>query len=228
MGTGFQNPIRTGTTAVLNGLVIPGIPELTVMANAQALLKGVSPPSTNQIETAQASITEAYNKTQSLLGHSDRISGVNLSGDNTIAAIARTMQTAKTVNGENTCSTVLKAFGAIQKAAEMVTDVVTTINAIKSFLEDIPGAIDSIPGICAAYATKIGIQVANDVAALVQAQVDNLHHAVAQNIASLFSDPCIGQIMGTVLTADMHSEVSKAVTAAKNDSIKAISGSLHV
>jgi DNA-binding FrmR family transcriptional regulator len=207
---GFQNPVSTGVSSRLADLTanIPSLSQLTDMANSQAILHSTTPPTTLQLETALNSINTAVANTNNLLGHTDRVAGVNLSGNGTLATIAKTMQSAKSINGETSCSTVLSAFGSIQKAAELVTDTINSINLIESFLLDIKGAILDIPNQLEAYSNKIVQQIASDVAALAQAQLDVLQSAVASSLVSLFQDECISQVLAGVMTQPLKNEVT--------------------
>lgn len=212
---GFVNPITTGTQAVLSSFTLPTLSSLTAMANAQALANGTIAPNSTQLTSALSSMTNAYNSTQDLLGHTDKLSGVNLSGNGSLATIAKTMQSARNLNGDLSCATVLGAFGAIQNAAELISSTIQTIKDMKAFLEDIVNEISNLPGKLEAYINKVAQQIASDVAVLVQAQLDVLQNVLAQGMASLSLDPCTSQILSAVMTQPMKNEVDKVTDAIK-------------
>lgn len=223
-GVGFNNPLSSRVNSALNSVAIPSLVDLTAMANAQAILQSVPAPTQNQLELAHNSVVAAINKTNDLLGHTDKLSGVNLSGSGTLATIAKTMQSARNISGESSCSTVLGAFGSLQNAANLISDSVTTIDSIKSFLEDIPNQIAAIPAIAEAYANRITQQIASDVGVLAQAQIEVIEHAVAQNLVSLFQDECASQVLAAVMTQDMKTEVTKVVTDIKSKKLISLTG----
>jgi len=220
----FVNPLSAQVNTALSSVTIPSLASLTTLANAQALAQGSIVPTELQLQTAYNSITNATNKVNDLLGHTDRLSGVNLSGNGTLATIAKTMQSAKGINGETSCSTALAAFGAITKAAELISSTVDTMNQIDSFLKDIPHQITIIVAQTEAFANKVVNQIANDVGALAQAQVDIIEHAVAQSMVSLFQDECAAQVLAAVMSQPMKNEVNSVVDKIKAKKLISISG----
>ena len=223
-GNAFINPLSSQINAQLNSVPIPTLLDLTTAANAQAAAQGSLVPTELQLQTAHNSMVNAVNKTQDLLGHTDKLSGVNLSGTGSLATIAKTMQAAKGINGESSCSTALSAFGAITKGAELVADTVTTLGQIKSFLDDIPHQIDIIVAQTEAFSNRIVNQIASDVGALVQAQIDVVEHAVAQNMVSLFQDECASQVLAAVMAQPMRNEVNSVVDKIKEQKLIKLGG----
>ena len=220
----FINPLSSQVNAALSLVSIPSLVDLTTLANAQSAAQGSLVPTELQLQTAHNSIVNATNKVNDLLGHTDKLSGVNLSGNGTLATIAKTMQSAKGINGETSCSTALAAFGAITKSAELITSTVDTINQIKDFLEDIPHQVEIVTAQTEAFANKVVKQIADDEGALAQAQVDIIEHAVAQSMVSLFQDECASQVLAAVMTAPMHQEVTSVVDKIKAKKLISISG----
>lgn len=224
---GFQNPIRNGVMDSMATFKTYTVDELTALANAQHLVNPSVPfPTGGQIETLAQSIIGIENSIKSLLDHSDRISGVNLAGNGTIATIARTMNAAKNINGEKSCSTVLAAFGAIQNAADLVTSTVDTITAVKKIIDDIPGQIATMPSVLANYATTITSQIAADVGVLAQAKLNVIEHAISNSLVELLQDECASQILSAVMTNDLKNEVNTVISKTKADADSAIYGLL--
>lgn len=219
---GFVNPLGPTISSALNSITVPSVADLTTLANAQALAQSVTAPTSGAITAAQTAMVNSYNKMQDLLNHTNKISGVDLSGTGTLATIAKTMQSAKSINGETSCSTVLQAFGSIQNAASLISDTVTAVENIEAFLLDIPNQINAIPGLLGNYVTKVTDQILSDVESLVQAQIAVKQNAIAASLTSLFNDPCTSQILSAVMTQPLKDEVSKfssAIADAKSISI---------
>lgn len=221
---GFVNPISSKVQVTLDQLTIPTLQQFKDSAAIQYAAASLPVAPALNLEAAYSKITDSYNQINELLGHSDRLSGVNLSGNGTLATIAKTMTYAKSVNGENSCASVLAAFGTIMKANELVSDTLNTIFAIKSLIDDIPRQIDAIPGQLQAYAEKISSQIIDDGAALAAGQITLLQNSVAQNLVSLFQDECAAQILSSVMGQEMKNEVEKVSNSAKSAAANAIFG----
>jgi hypothetical protein len=219
-GAAFNNPLSKIDTSKLT---LPSFSELKTEAKKQAALYGLDTPSDDKIIAAQESVTKAYNSTMEMIGHGDRISGVNIHGDSNLITIAKTMQSAKDINGELACDTVMSAFGSIAKAAEMINEVTELGNNIKSFLENIPAQIDALPAAAAALAVKVSDQVLDDVNTFAQAKITVTQFAIAANLPNLFGDPCLGAIMGAVASDNLKREVNKNIEETK----KKVSSSIY-
>lgn len=220
---GFVNPIGSKVQSTIDSISIPTLEDFTTIANAQyaALVPPQSPVPEN-IASAHQAVSNAYSKMGDLIGHSDRLSGVDLMGSGSLATIAKTMNAAKSINGESSCSTVLGAFGAIQNAAELATDTLNTAMSIKNLLLDIPGQITSIPGQLETYANKIANQIISDVTHLAQAQIAVAQNAVAQGITSLFDNECTSQILSSVMAQPLKNEVEKLSAELKSKKLISI------
>ena len=220
----FVNPLSSQVNAALSSVTIPSLVDLTTLANAQALAQGSIVPTELQLQTVYNSMINATNKVNDLLGHTDKLSGVNLSGNGTLATIAKTMQSAKGINGETSCSTALAAFGAITKASELISSTVDTMTGIQDFLDDIPHQIEIVIAQTEAFANKVVNQIAADVGALAQAHVAIVEHAVAQSMVSLFQDECASQVLAAVMSQPMKNEVTSVVDKIKSKKLISISG----
>lgn len=211
---GFQNPISNAVQSRLNAIHIPSVTEMTGLATAQSAISGVPVPSAGIIEAAQTSAINAVNSINNLLGHTNKLSGVDLTGNGTLATIAKTANAARSINGDKSCSTVLQAFGALHKATEYINDTLATINMIESLLLDIPRQAALIPTLVAGYIAKVADQIVADTQALAQAQLDVVQQSLAQHITSMLDDECLGSIASAVMTQPMRNEVDKVRQAA--------------
>lgn len=219
---GFVNPIRSSVDSAIGSISIPTVDELRTLAQAQVDAHGGSLPNDTQLQTAHDSIVSAMNKTQDLLGHTDRISGVNLTGNGTLGTIAKTMGSARNINGDLSCSTVLSAFGSIIKSSEVIGNVVTMTNNVKEFLSDIPNQINLIPTILTDYVDAVGAQIESDIGVLAQAKMDIIQHSLANNLVELFQDECASQILSAVMTQSLKNEVSTVVDMVKSKKISSL------
>lgn len=222
--SGFTNPIAAGISSALGGFSVPTLPDLTAIVNAQATAQSVATPAAYKIEAAQAAMASVYNSIQSLLGHTDRISGVNLSGNGTLATIAKTMESARSINGDKSCSTVLAAFGAITNAASMIQETLTALAFVQNFMNNTIAYIDAIPATAAQLANVVQNQIASDVAALAQAQLDVIQQSVATTLTDLIQDECAGAIVGAVMTQPLRNAVETAKQKIIQNRITAIKG----
>jgi hypothetical protein len=224
---GFTNPIGSKVQSSLNSISIPTLDEFKAKAQEQydlnvVLNPNLVMPNEATLEQAHNKVANAYNKIGDLIGHTDKISGVSMTGDGTLATIAKTMNAAKSINGESSCSTVLGAFGAITKAAELVTDTINTVENIKTLLEDIPAQINAIPGKVETYANKVAQQIVSDVEHLAQAQIAVTQHAVASSLVSLFENECSAQILSAVMSQPLKNEVTRVSNELKNKKLISI------
>jgi hypothetical protein len=144
-----------------------------------------------------------------------------LSGDSTLATIAKTMGSARKANGELSCSSVIAAFGSLAKVAELVQASATAIEDAKALLADTVNNINSVPGKLQQFASVVANQIAADQAAFAQAKIDLVQQAVAASIVELVDDECFGSILGNVMNQKMTEEVNKVKTAARAAANKA-------
>ena len=208
---GLYNPIRSAVTDKLGSFSIPSVSELQTLATGQSLITGLPVPPAPQITAAQETIVNGYNKISEFLGHTDRLSGVDLNGNTTLATIAKTVGAARNVNGELSCNSVLAAFGALNKAAEFIKKIEDYIKMVEDFKQNVAGKIvETVVGV-AAIATALAAQVANDVAAYAAAQVRLAEEFVANSIASLVQDECMSAILTGVMTQQMKNVVNTQI-----------------
>jgi hypothetical protein len=208
---GLYNPIRSAVTNKLGSFSIPSVSELQTLATAQNLITGLPVPPAPDITAAQTAIVSAYNKISELLGHTDRLSGVNLTGNTTLATIAKTMGSARNANGDLSCDSVLGAFGALTKINEFTNKINEYIQKVEEFKQNVAGKITETVVIATALVASITEQIANDVGAYAAAQLRLAEEFVANSITSLVQDECMGAILTNVMTQEMKNVVNTQI-----------------
>lgn len=208
---GLYNPIRSAVTGTFGSFQIPSVSELQVLATGQSLITGLPVPPAPQIVAAQESLVTAYNKVNEFLGHTDRISGVDLTGNTTLATIAKTVGAARNVNGELSCSSVLAAFGALTKADEYIQKINEFIQKVEEFKANVAGRIVETVLTAVGLVAVLVEQIANDVGAFAAAQLRLAEEFVANSIASLVEDECMSAILTNVMTQEMKNVVNKQI-----------------
>jgi hypothetical protein len=220
---GFRNPMAANLNVALASFTPPSLAEFTAMAQAQAIATGATMPDSGQLQAAINSINSASNSVQNLLGHTNKLTGVDMSSD-VMTIVAKTMNAAKTATGEKSCATVLSAFGALQNMAGIVTDTVNAIHTMEVLMADIPRQIAAIPAQIEAYANKLEQQVITDVAALAQARIVVAQNAIAAHLVTLVDDECVGAIFAGLMTEPLKLEVKKVTDVIKAKKLISISG----
>lgn len=218
---GLQNPIREAVNAKVSGLVIPSVLELTGMSEAQSLISGVPNPSVPEVQAMHASMIAALGSINSLLGHTNGLSGVDLGANGTLMTIAKTAVAARRINGESSCSNVLQSFGSLHKAGELITDTLNIIENITQSLLDIPRRAVAIVNDVSNYVTKITNQISSDVAALATAQADVVQSALSRHLVEMFEDECLGGIAKGIMRETLAYQVELARDAAREQYKKA-------
>jgi hypothetical protein len=208
---GLYNPIRSAVTGAFGSFSIPSVSELQVLATGQSLITGLPVPPAPEIVAAQEALVNSYNKINELLGHTDRLSGVDLAGNTTLATIAKTVGAARNVNGELSCNSVLAAFGALSKAGEFIKKIEEFIQKVEEFKANVAGRIIETVLTAVALASQITEQIANDIGAFAAAQLRLAEEFVANSIASLVEDECMSAILTNVMTQEMKNVVNKQI-----------------
>jgi hypothetical protein len=210
-GSGFTNPISNAISTTVGAFNIPSVSELQAAATAQSLVTGLPVPPAGEIVAAQAAIVNTVNSINSLIGHSDRISGVDLTGNGTLATIAKTMGAARKSNGEKSCATVLGAFGTIAKAQQYIDEVQGVLETINQFKNNVAANIAGMTAAAGVFVTKVAEQILSDTAALANAQLQLAEAAVASSVSSLVQDECMAAIMSSVMSQGLKNEVNKVI-----------------
>lgn len=208
---GFVNPISSQMNKALFSLTPKSLDDFTALAQSQADLSGLTMPDSGQLQSAVNSINTAFKATQGMLAHSNKLSGVDMSSD-VFHVVARTVNAAKTVTGEKSCDSVLAAFGALQNAANILTDTISTIKQLESFLLNIPNSVNQIPKILESYANRLVAQVIADGEVLIQARLLLMQKAMAESLVSLIGDECLGAVLAGIMTEPLKAEVQSAAT----------------
>ncbi len=205
---GLQNPIAKEIQSQFSTTSILSSAEMIVLATAQSASSGIPKPPDGTIVAAQASFVSTYNTIADMIGHTDRISGVNLTGNGTLATIAKTMGAARSINGENTCDKVLGAFGSLHKQAEVINDIKSALNQYQEYIANIPAKIGVVSAVVA-IKDKLVAQIASDVATLAEAQQDIVEHSIASALTSLVEDECLSTVMKSVMKQSMLNAVEE-------------------
>lgn len=223
-GGGLKNPL-SGITTQLNRFPIPTLGELTSLASIQAAAQGIAAPSSALLQSAHSQLNGFVSSANQLLDHSNKLSGVDLTGNQHLGAIASVMTANRVSDGTSICDGVLAAFGAIMKAAEFLKGITDSINSLIAFIEDIPNKINQMIDQLTSMVNKIMTQIQNDLNALANAMVALAQKAIANVIGSLLDDPCFGQVIGAVAGVEMQGELNKVkgqINAKKNAAMSGV------
>lgn len=212
-GAGFTNPIANAVSTTIGAFNIPSVSELQAAATAQSLVNGLPIPPAGQIVAAQAAIVDTVNSINALIGHSNRVSGVDLTGNSTLATIAKTMGAARKANGEQSCSTVLGAFGTIAKAQHYIDEIHAVLEEINTFKNNISSGIAGMTAKAGAFVVQVANQILSDTNSLVNAQLQLAEAAIASSVSSLVKDECMAAIMSSVMSQGLKNEVNKVIEA---------------
>lgn len=215
-GGSISNPLGPALNSLLSTIQIPNQAALTALASAQASALGVPAVSDTQIGQAVAAINSVIAQSSALLGHTNQLSGVDLSSNNTLSTIARTMQLSKTINGQSDCSGMLGAFGAITNAALFVAAAFAMVATIANFIKNIPANINAMLNQASIYAQNIINQLVADAEALAAAAIAVGTQALAQSLAHLFNDPCMGGVIASIAGQGLLDELGKFKSVVDN------------
>jgi hypothetical protein len=208
---GFMNPMSSHLNSALTKIKPPSLAELTTMANEQYTLAGLGVPDSGQIQSAVNSMNKAFDATQNMLGHTNKLSGVDLSSD-VMSVVAKTMNSAKSITGEKSCSTVLAAFGSLQNIANNIQETIAAVEEVEAFIKDIPNQIAALPAKLENYANNVTQQIVADVGVLAEARLVLLQNSISQSLVSLVDDECLSAVMGGIMSQPLKDEVSKVTS----------------
>ena len=220
-GGGLSNPLGPALSSLLSTVQIPNQAALTALAAAQASALGVPAVSDTQIGQAVAAINGVLAQSSNLLGHTNQLSGISLSSGSTLSTIASTMQLSKSINGQQDCTSFLGAFGALTNAALLIGAAFAIVNTINNFIKNIPANINAMLNQTAIYIQGIVNQLASDAAALAAAAIAVSTQALAQSLAHLFNDPCMGNVIASIAGQGLMTELGnyKAVVDSKRSAV---------
>jgi hypothetical protein len=207
-GTGLINPLSmlSGPITILDGFTLQG---LQAAAIAQAQIKDIDPPNPVDIQNMFNKITMAKDSLSQMLSHSNKISGVDLSGNGTFASIAKTMSAARSVTGELSCQSVLDAFGAVTDAAAIINEVTSVMKLVEMLVNDIDLAIQNLPSALESLANRMLQQIVADQAALANAKIELAQNMIASSLSSLFDDECAGAVLAGVMSQEMKNSIEE-------------------
>lgn len=207
-GTGLFNPLSvlSGPIGVLSGFTLQGLQDSAIL---QAQIKDIDPPNPVDVQNMFNKITMAKDNLSQMLTHSNKISGVDLSGAGTLATIAKTMSSARTATGQSSCQSVLDAFGSITDAAAIINEVAGIMKLVEMLTNDIDLVIANLPSALEALANRIAQRIIADQAALANAQLELAQNMIASSLAGLFDDECAGAVLAGVMTQEMKNAVEE-------------------
>lgn len=212
-GAAFSNPYSSSTSSIktlinLNGLTNPSS-TFYVVALADALsnnpLTTFTPAKVTTIAQRFETIVE---KIDDLVNHTDKLSGVDITGDTGLGNMAQIMTIARAVSGESSCSEFNKAFGAITQSVVIIAAIVALISLIQDFLENPEEIADELLDKLESMANQIVSQIASDLLAYSNGRLLAIANALASSIASLVDDPCFSGVIETIATDTMKDAIN--------------------
>lgn len=206
---GLQNPISNAVNAQLAQIIVPTIPNMITAAAAQALIAGVEAPTAGAITSAHDAMVSAISAGNALITHTNTLSGVDLSTNTNLAIIARTVNAARKIGADNSCSMIHLSFGSLQKSSELITDTQNVISKINETLNNLVQDLSQKVADITSYATKIVSQIASDVTAFVTAQQTIIQHSLAVSLVGLYDDPCLTAVMDQIVKPTLQIEILK-------------------
>jgi len=201
-GSAFTNPLASLSSAA-DKLSTYDVASLTAIANSQDIV-----PNAVDIQNLVNKITLAKDNLSLMVGHSNKISGVDLTGTGNLATIAKTMAAARTANGSNSCQTVIDAFGSIADAASIVNEVAEVMKLVDMIENNFSQAMSSLPSSLETIANRLAQQMIADKAALANAQLELAQHAIATTISGIMKDECAAAVMSGVMTQTMKNAIN--------------------
>lgn len=171
----------------------------------------VDPEITPHVTQITSAITTLDTALDDLLDHTDKLSGVSLTGGlnsmnfSTISSVVSTVQ--KYGNDGSACELINGAFGAIVKAAEFVNDM----NVLYGRLVNLSLAPDTLPFAIDTLKNKILSQIQADLLTFANAQITALQYAAAAALTELTNNPCISEIIAIVGTDELKKATNEAI-----------------
>lgn len=171
----------------------------------------VDPEITPYVSDITAAITTLDTALDDMLDHTDKLSGVSLTGGlnsmnfSTISSVVSTVQ--KYGNDGSACELVNAAFGMIVKVGEFVDDM----NVLYGRLVNLALAPDVLALEIDNFKAKILSQIQADLLTFANAQITALQYAAAAALTELVDNPCIGEIIAIVGTDELRNATNQAV-----------------
>lgn len=214
----FVNPLA--------GKIATGVSAITLLKSTVNAI-GFNPPLTpnpNYNPSVGIYATDIVNAVDTLLItfnrfkiHTDGLSGVSinggLSGANfaTLSTIATNVQ--KYHDESAVCSIVYGIFGALlvaENIANQINLLVGQIQNLLSFPDQVKTNLDFITSL-------LESQIANDLLAFANAELELLRQVAASALTSLLNDPCMGNIIASVATDEAKRVLNKNAREAINN-----------
>lgn len=212
-GSAFTNPYKISTDTIKNLIDVNDLTNenspfyVTSLANAF-----FQNPLTDFIPSKVTSIASSFETVKDqidvLVNHSDKLSGVDITGDIGLGNMAQIMTIARAVSGESSCSTFNKAFGVITQSKTIIASILSLIDKIVDFLSDPEAIADELLNKLESVANNIISQVASDLQAYAEGALLAIANALASSISSLIDDPCFSGVIGTIATDTMKEAIN--------------------
>lgn len=200
-GGAFKNPLTGGLSSFTSQIDTLG---LTNPLNP--VYAALEPSAVTDIIAAFENVVDGMGSYQS---HTDILSGVNLGGENGMAAMAQIMSVARVAEGQPSCAQFNKAFGAVMKAGEVLAEIKALVDLILQLIENPEAIAEELKNRLLAFGQKMIDQIASDILAFQQAQATALANAVGEAITSLLGDSCFSNVLGAVATTEMKKKVDE-------------------
>lgn len=199
-GGGFTNPLAASIDSVrlgINGIVL----------NFDNLIQGLPEWNNPQDVLDARSVLQQLESTLGQFGvHTDNLSGVG-NGQPNMVTILSVSNAAKGITGSATCDLVNNAFGSLLKGAAFVNDVVRFVQDVVNFILSGPAAFrNTVSGLTDQFTFSIQQDINN----FLDSQQKVLSEAIAGTLTNLFDDPCVGAILGAVVTPSLNNALQSA------------------
>lgn len=215
-GNAFKNPYDSAVASLkglvnLNGLTSPSSP-FYVAALANAFLENPLTTFTpSKVTSIAGTFTDMISEIDELVNHTDKLSGVDISGDTGLGNMAQIMTVARAVSGESSCSEFNKAFGAIAQSAVIIALIMALIDKIMDFLENPEEIVDELLEKLEGMINQIVDQIASDLEAYAQGALIAIANALSSSISGLISDPCFSAIFDQIASDEMKSQIETKI-----------------
>lgn len=213
-GEAFTNPLTPHIASAksmfsMNGLTDENSPFYSLTRAAAFAQDPLTEYDGAKTALAATTFGSMESELDNLLAHTDRLSGVNMAGEGGLGNMAQIMGVARTVAGESSCDSFNSAFGAIAKAAAIISKILEIIQKIKDFLADPFALINNMIAALQGMAQDMINQIASDLLAFAEGKLLAIANALASALTGLIGDPCFAGIMKTVMTDKMSAEIDK-------------------
>lgn len=215
-GGAFSNPYASHISSLnlvvsVSGLTNPSSP---FYINAIADAFSANPLTTftpSKVTTITNTFTTMLEQVTNFASHTDKLSGVDISGDIGLGNMAQIMTVARAVSGESSCTEFNKAFGAIANASIIIALIAELISKIQNFLENPEEIVDELLDKLEGMANQLVSQIASDLQAFAQGKLLAIANALSSAITGLISDPCFSAVINQIATDEMKNQIQSQI-----------------